>query len=283
MIVDKGPAQVSISVVKDGSPNLPLAQEGANKVISLLQELAASRTIITQNITGVREEENIRAGVVTRMISTTRQVKDKTVTPLVCVAGAVADEVADFIFDDKTVSKVIVNNGGDIAIRLRGEETARVGIRPDISRNQISHVLTFDARSRIGGVATSGFGGRSFTKGIASASVAVASTASIADVAATLLANATDIDDALIERQLAEDIYPDTDIPGHRVTTRIGDIAQAKVLKALDNGLKKAGEFQVSGFIFGALIAVKGEIRITETLAPMIQPIQSPLTAVATH
>jgi ApbE superfamily uncharacterized protein (UPF0280 family) len=283
VLVDEGPAQVSISVVKNGRTDLSLAREGAGKVISLLRELAASRTIITQNITLVRDKENTRSSVVARMISAARQAEDRTVTPLVCVAGAVADEVADFIFEDKAVSRVIVNNGGDIAIRLRGESTARAGIRPDISRSQVSHVLTLDAGSQVGGIATSGFGGRSFTKGIASAAAAVASNASIADVAATLIANATNIDDTLIERQPAEDIYPDTDIPGHLVTTKIGDIDRAKVLKALENGLKKASEFQRGRLIFGALIAVKGEIRITEALSPMIESVQSPLTATVTR
>jgi ApbE superfamily uncharacterized protein (UPF0280 family) len=273
VIVDEGPAQVSIFVLKENSPSLVLARKGANKVVSLLRELVNFKTLITQNIARVREIKNEYPRVVTRMILSAKSMRDQTVTPLICVAGTIADEVADSIFCDKDVSKVIVNNGGDIAIRLRGEEIAKVGIRIDVSETQISHILTLDAKSRIGGVATSGFGGRSFSKGIASAAVAISATASIADSAATLCANATNVNDPLIERKLAENIYPGTDIPGQWITTKVGNIDQTQITTALDNGLKKAIVFQAEGLIFGALIAVKGQVGMTETMSSLIHSI----------
>ena len=194
-------------------------------------------------------------------------------TAKAAVAGAMADEIADLIFEDKDVSRVIVNNGGDIAIRLRGREIARVGIISDLSRKEITHKLLVDSLSNIGGVATSGFGGRSFTKGIASAAVVVASTASLADAGATLLANTINVDDPVIERQLAEEIYPGTDIPGQLVTTKVGNISQDKIKEALEKGLIKVRELQDNGLIFGALLALKGEIKITDALSPMIREI----------
>jgi hypothetical protein len=194
-------------------------------------------------------------------------------TPKAAVAGAVADEIADLIFEDEDVSRVIVNNGGDIAIRLRGREIAKVGIISDLSRKEITHKLLVDSGRNIGGVATSGFGGRSFTKGIASAAVVVASTASLADAAATLLGNTINVDDPVIERQLAEEIYPGTDIPGHLVTTKVGNLSQYKIKEALEKGLIKVRELQDKGLIFGALLALKGEIKTTDTISPMIREI----------
>jgi ApbE superfamily uncharacterized protein (UPF0280 family) len=41
--------------------------------------------------------------------------------------------VADFIFDTGEPSRVIVNNGGDIAIRLKNQEVVKVGIKTDLS------------------------------------------------------------------------------------------------------------------------------------------------------
>ena len=271
VVVDSGPMLLTISVLEDGKPNSTLAESGARKALSLLEELARFRAVICQSISRV-ENKSHYPRVVEKMITSAKQVGDPTVTPLVGVAGAVADEVADFVFDNEAISKVIVNNGGDIAVRLRGEEKVKVGIKTDVRSERWSYVLEVDSSSNIGGIATSGFDGRSFTKGIATAAVAVATNASFADVTATLLGNATNIDSPLIERQLAEDIYPATDIWGHWVTTKVGQISQSEIEEAVENGLAKAREFQNRGLILGALIALRREVRITDVISLMISP-----------
>ena len=260
---------MSILVSKGGKVDSALGQWGAKKALLILEELAEFKQIITKNIGEVKTNSKYPR-VVNRMISSVKRTEDQTMTAKAAVAGAMADEIADLIFEDGDVSKVIVNNGGDIAIRLRGIEIANVGIISDLSRKEITHKLLVDSGGNIGGVATSGFGGRSFTKGIASAAVVVASTASLADAVATVLGNTVNVDDPVIERQLAEEIYPGTDIPGHLVTTRVGNISQNKIKEALEKGLIKARELQDKGLIFGALLALKGEVRITETISPMI-------------
>jgi len=271
VIVGSGPMLLTIFVLEEGKPNSSLAELGARKALALLEDLARFRPIICQNISRVENKAHYPE-VMEKMIASAKQVGDPTVTPLIGVAGAIADEIADFVFNNDGVSKVIVNNGGDIAIRLRGEEKVKVGIKTDVCSERWAYVLDVDSDSNIGGVATSGFGGRSFTKGIASAAVVFASDASFADVTATLLGNATNVDSPLIERQLAEDIYPDTDIPGHWVTTKVGSIGQSEIEEAVENGLAKAREFRNRGLIFGALIALGQEVRITGAVSSMISP-----------
>jgi len=259
IFVTKGPLSAVISVFKNEAPDLYLARLGAERAISLLEEVAKFKGVICANIRQVHIENNYPP-VVKRMISATRAIGDDSLTPKAAVAGAIADEVADFVFRDEAVSKVVVNNGGDIAIRLRGEQRAKVGIRLSVLDRRVSYILEVDAKSQIGGTATSGLGGRSFTKGIASAAVAAASDASLADAASTVLGNAINVDDPSIERKLAEEIYPETDLVGHWITTKVGEISKEKVEEALRRGLAKAEELQ-KGLIMGALLVAKGEVR----------------------
>ena len=258
---------LNILVVRGGCPDSGLAQLGATKAFSLLEELSANKRVITTNITKVDSRAAVST-VVQRMIGAVLQAGDNSLTPLAAVAGAVSDEVGDFLFQQEGVSKVVVNNGGDIAIRLKDGEVARVGINLDYFNRKVSHVLTVS--SEVSGVATSGLGGRSFTKGIASAVVVWAPTASLADALATSIGNATDVSDPLIHRQLAQEIYPDTDIPGHLVTTFVGDISEAKVEEALEKGMATVRQLNQQGLIFEALVAVKGQVRMTDGMLQYI-------------
>jgi ApbE superfamily uncharacterized protein (UPF0280 family) len=191
-------------------------------------------------------------------------------TPLAAVAGAGSDLVADFLFD-RGATKVIVDNGGDIALRLREGEAARVGLKTDIDAENPAYVIPIDAKMSVGGVATSGLGGRSFTKGIASAATVLAENASLADAAATVLGNFTNIEDPRIVRALAQNIYPETDIAGEWVTLQVGELPPERVEEALQNGLRKARDLCERELIKGALIAVKARVAWTGSLDSRIQ------------
>jgi uncharacterized protein len=73
----------------------------------------------------------------------------------------------------------------------------------------------------------SGVGGRSFTRGTAFTATVIADSAPMADTAATALANASFIDDPAVIRCPADEIDPDTDIPGLVVTVRVRDLKQS--------------------------------------------------------
>lgn len=261
VLAHQGPMFLNILAIRKRQPDAHLARAGVAKAFSLLDVLAKGKDVITSSIANL-DIEAAYPPVVRRMITAVLATGDKSLTPLAAVAGAVSDEVADFIFQEAGVSKAVVNNGGDIAIRLRDDEVATVGINLDYSKATVSGILTL--REEASGVATSGFGGRSFTKGIASAAVVWAHSASLADALATILGNATNVDDQAIQRRLAEEIYPGTDIPGHWVTTAVGDISETKVEEALENGTTMVRKLRQQGLVFEALLALKGRARATD-------------------
>jgi len=268
VLVDYGPMHMFINVFENGIPRVSLAEEGAHLAINVLEDLARFLPLIKKKSQelGVKE---IFPDVVRRMIESTKKMGESDLTPLAAVAGTASDVVADFIFS-KGGTKIIIDNGGDIAIRLREGDVARVGVKTEIDANQPAYVISIDSTMGIGGVATSGLGGRSFTKGIASAATILSETASLADAAATVIGNFTNIEDPNILRSLAEEIYPDSDIAGEWVTTRVGELSQEKIGEALSRGLLKAYSICERGLIHGALIALQGKVVWTESLNPWL-------------
>jgi ApbE superfamily uncharacterized protein (UPF0280 family) len=196
------------------------------------------------------------------MVRSVLAVGDGDLTPIAAVAGTIGDAVADFL-SDRGMTRGVVDNGGDVAIRLRGEDAVRIGIRTDVQKQSFDHVIALDPRRSSWGVATSGLGGRSLTKGIASAATVVASTASLADAAATAVANASFVEDDHVDRRLAEEMDPLTDIPGIQVTVRVGPVTREKREEALSKAMERAEELVSRGVVFGALVVVDGEVGMT--------------------
>jgi ApbE superfamily uncharacterized protein (UPF0280 family) len=263
---------MSILAFKAGSPSITLANQGAKKAVEVFKILASFWKVITQNINKIVLVDSFPP-VVKKMILAARKFEDPTVTPLIGVAGVTADEVADFIYNTGEVSKVVVNNGGDIAIRLKEQEAVRVGIKTDLNGKGISHIVNITAESGIRGIATSGFGGRSFTRGIANAAVAIANDSVSADVAATLIGNATEIGSPRVVRTLAKNLSPNTDIPDLLVTKSIGHLERSEIELALEQGIQKAETLKDKGLIIGAFIAVRDRYKISDSIATLIQPV----------
>jgi hypothetical protein len=268
ILVDHGPMRMFIIALERGKPLPNLAEEGAHLAMKVLEDLAKFLPVIKMKSQRLEIEETF-PDVVRRMIETTKKTEESDLTPLAAVAGTASDVVADFIFS-KGGTKIIVDNGGDIAIRLREGEVARVGVKTEIDAKHPAYLITIDSTMGIGGVATSGLGGRSFTKGIASAATVLSQTASLSDAAATVIGNFTNADDPNIVRSLAERIYPDTDIAGEWVTIRAGKLSQEKIGEALNRGLSKAYSIRRKGLINGALIALQGEVVWTDSLRPWL-------------
>lgn len=268
ILVDYGPMRMSILVYENGKVLTPLARDGALYAIHLLEELSEFLPVMKKRSLEIDIQETFPE-VLQRMVGATKELREEDLTPLAAVAGTISEMIADFVFE-KGGTKVLVDNGGDIAIRLREGEVARVGIRAEIEAPRPTYLLTIDSTMGMEGVATSGFGGRSFTKGIASAATVLAKKASLADAAATIIGNFTNIDDPNISRALAEKIYPDTDIAGQWITTRVGQLPLKKVEEALKNGLAKASMLHQKGLIHGAFIALQGRTVWTDPMQPFI-------------
>ncbi|MDL2226116.1 hypothetical protein LJB86_00450 [Deltaproteobacteria bacterium OttesenSCG-928-M10] len=157
---------------------------------------------------------------------------ETSLTPMAAVAGVMADAVADWL-RDRGASRVVVNNGGDVALRLAGGEAVRVGLVSDLSAGQVDGTVTVTAESGIGGIATSGLGGRSFTRGVASGVSAFAARCALADALATHLANTSFIASENVATTLAGNLDPDSDIRDLPVVVAVGGLSAAEAGRAI--------------------------------------------------
>ena len=253
VFLNYGPVQMTLMARAHGQAMTEQLQEAAKYVMRVLTDLAKvqkqARDVLTLN----ESDFSAYPLPLRLMIEAVLESGDLTLTPMAAVAGTFADLAGDWLVE-KGASKVMINNGGDIAIRLLGKEKTKLGLTPSIEASGYSHILKITAQDGIGGVATSGLGGRSFTKGIASAVTVVAKTARAADACATLIANHCFTEDPGILRLPAELLDPNTDIPGHLVTVKVGDLIPQTKVKALENGLHKAIELKSQGCIHGMVL-----------------------------
>jgi ApbE superfamily uncharacterized protein (UPF0280 family) len=267
VLAECGPMRLALRAWQNGRPQIALCRQAAEVSFAYLEAVAKHKTVLSD------VAENIRAlpqnALAQRMIESVRDIGDIDLTPMAAVAGTIADTVADWLFS-RGPTKVVVDNGGDIAIRLAAGETVAVGIRPQISRFDISHVVQLDDSRPSWGVTTSGRGGRSFTRGIASAVTVVAENASIADAAATAIANACFVEDSRIVQMPAEKIDPGTDLKGVNVTVDVGALSSGKKIQAVKTALSKADALCRQEHIVGALIALEDVFMMTESVRELI-------------
>jgi len=114
----------------------------------------------------------------------------------------------------------------------------------------------------IGGIATSGRHGRSFSLGIADSVTVLARSAAEADVAATLIGNAVDLPGhPAIKRTPANALSDMTDLGDQPVVTSVGPLSERDTLKALTAGMRRAQDYLAKGLISGASLHLNGETR----------------------
>ena len=188
---------------------------------------------------------------------------DDFITPMAAVAGAVAEDVLRAMTNAATLTRAYVNNGGDIALYLPAGERFTVGLvaRPDAPALIGTAIIAANHAAR--GIATSGWRGRSFSRGIADAVTVLARTASQADAAATIIANAIDLPGhPAITRCAANEIQPDSDLGPRLVTRHVGSLTAHDIARALESGCERARELLAAGLIESAALHLQGETRI---------------------
>jgi uncharacterized protein len=195
------------------------------------------------------------------------------ITPMAAVAGAVAEEIVEAMTRAASLRRAYVNNGGDIALHLLGGECFQIGMidRPD--RPSAFGRASVEGDSAVRGVATSGWRGRSFSLGIADAVTVLASSAAMADVAATLIANAVDLPGhPAIRRAPARDFDPQSDLGEVLVTRDVGALNAGDVDAALGLGLAEAKRLQRAGHIVSAALHLQRKTKVCE-FTPVIASI----------
>jgi ApbE superfamily uncharacterized protein (UPF0280 family) len=175
------------------------------------------------------------------------------ITPMAAVAGSVADEMLQAMLAARRLDKAYVNNGGDIAFHVSPGHELKAGIFVDALDGAVR--LMHDQPVR--GIATSGWGGRSFSLGIADSVTVLAPTAAEADAAATIVANAVNADHPAIDRQPAHDLDPDSDLGELLVTTQVGPLPPDVIAAALHCGAAEARRLGLS-----AALCLQGQWRL---------------------
>ncbi len=257
-LLDIGPVQMSIMAERRGQPLGREWHRLEGLVTGWLEDLKRYLPLARKPWPLLANPEGWPR-VLDRMYAAVKTAGDPSLTPMAAVAGTMAELVGDYLVK-QGATKVLVNNGGDIALRLgRGEKT-RVGIAPRLGAPP-SHYLDIRAGDHIGGIATSGRGGRSFTVGIADAAVAIAASAAVADASATVLGNAVNVDSPLIQRRPARELDPATDIPELLVTTVVGPLPEELQVAALERGIATGRRLVEDGALLGAVVYLNGFTR----------------------
>jgi len=263
VLVDHGPITMTIDAKYKGEPYTHAAIEGAYEALESLKTLSSELPLARKVIEEIKKDNVSNCSLVLKkMIESVEVLEEPDFTPMASVAGAIADIVKVKVLE-AGADYAVVNNGGDISYYISSYyNDMRIGIISDLSNNKPTHVIKIKNDSGVRGIATSGFGGRSLTKGVASAVTALAASGSNADAAATSIANATNCQDPSIIRCFAEEIDYFTDIRGQIVTRSIGEMEENNMKIAVKNGLIRAKSLYDKRIIYGAIIFVKNYMAV---------------------
>jgi hypothetical protein len=134
--------------------------------------------------------------------------------------------------------------------------------------------MRLDSAQPVRGIATSGWRGRSFSLGIADAVTVLARTASMADAAATIIANAVDLPaHQAVTRRAARELSQDSDLGDRLVTVDVAPLEKFDIDEALAYGANCARALMEQNLVQAAAIHLQGETRVIE--ANMISKIDN--------
>lgn len=261
----QGPIDLVIEAFADDAMQVDAAYAAAKARFAdiltvLVSELPLLRTPLAS------KPPPLTGPVARRMLAACWPHRDVFITPMAAVAGSVADEVLAAMVAGADLRRAYVNNGGDIALHLAPGESFRVGLA-GIEDAALHGTLNLRAEDAARGVATSGWRGRSLSLGVADAVTVVAPDAASADAAATLVANAVNVDHRSIERRPAHDVRDDTDLGDLPVTVAVGPLPEDAVHEALRRGVSTAQAMRDRGLILATCLRLAGEVRIVGVAA----------------
>lgn len=221
----------------------------------LVQELAQLRTPLGDAY------PLFHGPVAQRMLAACWPHRTSYITPMAAVAGAVADEILQAMVQGRALLKAYVNNGGDIALHLAEGNALILGVVNQVDNPAIDATVNLSAAMPVRGLATSGWRGRSQSLGIADAVTVFAADAAAADAAATMIANAVNVEHPAIVRRPARELRADSDLGDLPVTVGVGPLPASARAEALAQGEERARELQRQGLIWAAYLALQGEVR----------------------
>lgn len=253
---DYGPVSMVVTAQQGGKGDTELCSSAFEVIDSCLKELRPALKTLRQyppmvNLDQLRGLPEVMARAV---IST----GDLLLTPMAAVAGSIADKVADYLAD-RGAEKVVANNGGDIAIRLASGQSLNLGVVYDLSVGTVNQAVRLTNESGIGGVATSGLGGRSLTTGIASAVTVFSQRCAGADALATLLADRSFIPVPAVHTVLAAELDKDSDIADQQVVVQVDSLTEHEKDQALNQVMAEAVRQYQKGSLIACIATVQGK------------------------
>ncbi|MGI8896295.1 MAG: UPF0280 family protein [Casimicrobiaceae bacterium] len=230
----------------------------------VLAALVAELPVLRARVGDTRSP--VHGPVAQRMAAAVWPHRDVFITPMAAVAGSVADEILTAMIAVAPLERAYVNNGGDIALHLAPGQSYRIGVVGDLAAPAIDATVTLDADHACGGIATSGWRGRSLCLGIADAVTVLAATAAAADAATKPIAMAVNADHPTIRRVPARSVRDDSDLGELPVVVDVGPLPAAVIAAALARGVAAARTLQARGLIHSAYLRLKGECRMIPPL-----------------
>ncbi|MCX8021755.1 MAG: hypothetical protein N2745_03185 [Syntrophorhabdaceae bacterium] len=260
MYIEVGPVGMSIDAKRYGVPFEFERKRVEGILNSILGDLAESLPVLKQRAHRIINTKGLPE-IPCKMVEAVKIVDEKTLTPMAAVAGAVADGLKERLKEDG-IDFIAINNGGDISIFNGSKKAIRVGLIEIKRGNPSPFILKIEGFKDVG-IATSGFGGKSFTLGLADMATVIAKTGAIADAAATFICNMTNVGSTRVLRKRAIEIDPITDIPDDFVTVEIGSLTDKEKEEALRNGLSWAERLKTYGVIYDAIIILDNSMVTT--------------------
>lgn len=253
----------------------PAAVEAAHEACwqrfgSVLDELVAELPLLRQAVPPDAISCPCEGPVAARMWHACYPHRARYITPMAAVAGSVADELIE-VFARPGVARAYINNGGDIALYLSQGQSWRVGLFADLADFEGAQLagdhrfdanMTVDFSMPVRGIATSGWRGRSFSLGIADSVTVLARKAADADAAATMIANAVNVEHAGIVREPASSLKDDSDLGDLLVTIDVPQLPQPLIDFALARGAEEAQRLREQGLIEGAALFLQRCARV---------------------
>ena len=257
-----GPIDI-IALAEGGEAEVKAAYARAgNCFAAILEKLVAELGRLREPVGAARPL--LRGAVARRMVRAVWPHRDLFVTPMAAVAGAVADEVLAALAEGRDLTRIYVNNGGDIAFHLAPGRAFDAGIVDDADAPALDARVRLTHAMPVRGLATSGWRGRSHSLGIADAVTVLAISAATADVAATLIANAVDVDHAAVARAPANSLRDESDLGDLPVTVAVGALPAWAIEEALASGLARARAMQARGLLFSAYLSLQGQVKTAD-------------------
>ena len=271
---------IDIIIAADGEAAALQAAHNAAwvRLQTVLAELVAELPLLRQPVAG---SNPLQGAIARRMWAACAPLvgaADGFITPMAAVAGAVAQSLIG-AYQRPGIQRAWVNNGGDMALHLAPGTQVQVGLVADLASfdgaalaHSAAGLLRVDttfavlASSPVRGVATSGWRGRSLSRGIADSVTVLARSGAEADAAATVIANAVDLPSpaaaaaAGIVRQPASVVRDDSDLGQIAVTVSVPTLPIAVVQQALQRGLACAQRLQAAGRVHAALLTCQGQL-----------------------